>query len=355
MNQLDLATALNAEGRFADALSALVDANPGSISSSATLLLKAELSERVGRFGQSLAYLEQLRGAKHMTPQQHSSCEFIVGKIELEEGKTESAVTHLQRAVALAMQAGDLVRKCWPQMWLLASISDRSGPDAVATLLAELRSDAVKLGDPQVLAGIHLFVGQMEAKRGLLKSARSHVRLGQQVLSGAPNLWIEAMLEITNANIAVMRSDYESALRSGRRAIELARSSGGAASQRTCLANLGFVAYSTGEFEKAVTYFERAIAVLPSPGESHSGMLESLARIRLTQGRTKEAEALLDQLEDSIAGPRDRVLYTYRHALLTRAQLHAKEGRVQDAFEQVDRAMALASEAGDQWLWNGAS
>jgi transcriptional regulator with PAS, ATPase and Fis domain len=194
----------------------------------------------------------------------------------------------------------------------------------------------------------------MEAKRGLLRSARSHVRLGQQMLSRAPNLWIDAMLEITSANIAVMRSDYESALRSGRRAIELARRSGGAASQRTCLANLGFIAYSTGEFDNAVSYFQRAIAVLPSSGESHSGMLETLARIRLTQGRTNEAKALIDQLEDSITGPRDRVLYTYRHTLLTRAQFYARESRIQDALEQVDRAMALANEAGDDWLSNRA-
>ena len=169
MNQLDLATALNAEGRFADALSALDDASPDPISRSATLLLKAELSERVGRFGQSLACLDQLRGVKRMTPQQQSSCEFIVGKIEWEEGKTESAVAHLQRAVALATQAGDLVRKCWPQMWLLASISDRSGPDSVATLLAELRSDAVKLGEPQVLAGIRFIRWSNGGQKGALK------------------------------------------------------------------------------------------------------------------------------------------------------------------------------------------
>jgi hypothetical protein len=46
-------------------------------------------------------------------------------------------------------------------------VSERSGPDAVTALLAEVRQLATKLGDPHITAALHLFVGEMEAKRGL--------------------------------------------------------------------------------------------------------------------------------------------------------------------------------------------
>ncbi len=160
------------------------------------------------------------------------------------------------------------------------------------------------------------------------------------------------MLEITDANIAVMRSDYESAMRSGRRALELAERSGGAACQRTCLANLGFLSYSTGQFEQAVSYYQRALAALPSSGESRAAMLDTLARIRLAQGRTEESEALLDQVELGVSEPRDRILYGYRHGVLTRAQVEARGGHLGDAIDHTEYALSLASDAGDHLLWN---
>jgi DNA-binding NtrC family response regulator len=46
------------------------------------------------------------------------------------------------------------------------------------------------------------------------------------------------------------------------------------------------------------------------------------------------------------------VLYTYRHAVLTRAHLRTREGFLRDALNLIDRAIALASESGDHLLWN---
>ena len=352
MNQLDVAIGLNAEGRFTDALAALETFTPDPNSRNAKLVLRAELLERVGRLGQSRALLEGFAKSKHISLAERSSCEFVLGKIALEDSGVGSAISYLQRAASLAAQAGDLRRKCWPQMWLLLTLADRSGPDSIAPLLAELRADVVKVGEPHLLAALHLFVGQAEAKRGLLTSARQHLRLGQEILSGSPNLWLDALLESTKANLALMRPDYDSALACGRRAVGLAERSGCAGMQRNCLANLGFLFYSTGQFEQAVGCFQRAMAALPSSGESHSAILETLARVRLAQGRTDESEALLNQLEDSISGPRDRILYVYRHTVLTRAHLRATGGDVRDALDLTEQALTLASEAGDHLLWN---
>ena len=53
--------------------------------------------------------------------------------------------------------------------------------------------------------------------------------------------------------------------------------------------------------------------------------------------------------------PGDRLLYPHRHAALTRANLFAREGRVQEALDQADRTLTLASEAKDHFLWHRAS
>jgi tetratricopeptide (TPR) repeat protein len=276
VNTLGIAIRLNDEGRFTEALRALNDEQNGPTPRNArTEVLRAELLERVGRFGQARAILQALGKNRLLSPGERSSCEFIIGKIDWEEGSTESAIAHLQRSVQLATDAGDLLLKCWPSLWLLVSLTDRSGPNAAAHLLNEIRNDATKLGEPRVLAALHSFTAQMDAKRGLFTSAHWHITRSEQILSSAPNLWIEAQLEFTKTNMAALTSDHRYALTCGRHAVALAEESGGAACQRTCLGNLGFVFYVTGEFDKAVNCIERAIATLPSAGDNRSAMLVS--------------------------------------------------------------------------------
>jgi DNA-binding NtrC family response regulator/tetratricopeptide (TPR) repeat protein len=191
----------------------------------------------------------------------------------------------------------------------------------------------------------------MDAKRGLVTSALWHVQRSQQILADAPNSWIEAQLLFTRTNIAVLVSDYRSALSYGQRALELAERSGGAACIRTCLGNLGFVFYLLGQFERAVSSLERAIAILPSLGESHNAMIDTLARIRLAEGRTVDCRVLLDKIDDRLEAEGDRHLYPHRHASLTRAELLARSGRIDEALDQLDRTLSLADEAKDQFLW----
>jgi DNA-binding NtrC family response regulator/tetratricopeptide (TPR) repeat protein len=350
MGALETVTQLNEAGRFIEALKALNELSATSASGSAREVLRAELLERVGRFSQARIILQMLMKRQDLDSAERSSCELVLGKIEWEEGLTESAIEHLQRSVQLASEAGDLRRRCWPNMLLLVSLSDRSGPDAVAPILNELRNDATKLGEPLILAALHSYTGQMDAKQGLFASALWHVQRSQQILESAPNRWIEAQLEFTRTNIAVLSADHDSALRHGHHAIELAEQSGSAACRRTALGNLGFVFYSLGEFTEAVQCLERAIAVLPSPGESHSAMIETLARIRLAQGRQRDCKVLLDRIEHEMRLPNDRLLYAHRHAALTRAHLLASEGQFQDALDQMDRTLRLADDAKDHFL-----
>ena len=227
-------------------------------------------------------------------------------------------------------------------------IEDRSGPDAVATILSELRNDATSSAN-RVSWPPSLLHGPNRGKRGLFASALWHVKRSHQILESAPNSRIEAQSNSPD-DIAVLSADHISALKHGQYAIELAEQSGGAACKRTALGNLGFVFYSLGHFDEAVKCLERAIAVLPSPGESHSAMIDTLARIRLAQGRQGDCQALLDRIENELQLPSDRLLYPHRHASFTRAHQLARDGQFENALAQIDRTLNLADEAKDQFL-----
>ena len=108
--------------------------------------------------------------------------------------------------------------------------------------------------------------------------------------------------------------------------------------------------YSTGQFEEAVNCFQRAIVTLPSSGDSRSALIDTLARIRLAQGQTKESAALLDEIEAGIRRPEIGSSTLIATPPSTHAHLMARQGRFQDALDQADRTLALADEAKDHLL-----
>ena len=232
----------------------------------------------------------------------------------------------------------------------MLSVADRSGPDSAVPILAQIRTNAVKLGDPQVSAALHIFVGEMEAKRGLVQNAQRHAILGQKLLGDAPNLWLETRAEITLVAVAIMRTDLHEGTRHGQRALQLAEQCGSATLRRACLGNLGNLYYLIGRFKEAVEHLEAAHAVLPGAGEMSSGTLESLARVSLCQDRLGDAAGYLERIEESIASPADWLLYANRHSQLTRAELLDRQRSPSAALAAAERALDLATRAGDRLL-----
>src|SRR4030095_7447018 len=103
-----------------------------------TDVLRAELLERIGSYSAAQAQAEELLKARHLSPSERSACDQVIGRAHMMSGKYGAAVTCLQRAAVVAAAANDFQRACWAQMWLLVAISDRSGPNATVSLLAEL-------------------------------------------------------------------------------------------------------------------------------------------------------------------------------------------------------------------------
>jgi len=347
---LDRATTLALEGRFSQALAILDENRPGPSLSGPWIALRGELLERVGRFTQSKVLLDEFLKAGRRSDSDRSSCEFTLGKISLNEGETELALAHFQRAVALASKANDLHRKCWANLWLLTLVSDRSGPDSAAPILSEIRKDAIQLGDAVVMSALHAFAAQMDAKRGLFKSALAQVRASSDLLAARPNLWLEAMLEYTQSNIAVLRSEHDLALVHGRRAVEIATESGAAATLQTCLASLGVIFYSLGRFDDAADCLSRGMSVLVTTGDSRSGIVDTIARIRLTQGDIKQCANLLDGANEYLGDTSDRLLYGRRYLSLTRCQMLGRQGAYDEALLNIDETLAVAQAAQDELL-----
>ena len=350
MERLESVRNLVRAGRFAEGLSALESvAAFGSVRADAEVL-RVELLERTGKYAQSRVLSERLLKSRNLSAAHRSGCEFVLGLILWNEGDTEESIVHLQRSLALAEIANDPVRRCWAQLRLMLALAGRSDPASVASLLAQTRWNTIKLGDPLVSAALHIFLGEMEARRGLTVSALRHTRLGQKLLESSPNVWLESFAENNHVAVSLMQCNIMAGLVHANRALKLAEESGSAAMRRACLGNLGNLHCLAGDFGEALDYFRLGTAVLPAAGEYSNAARESLARIHLLRDDVEAAVACLDVIDQSVQTPSDRLLYANRHAQLTRGLVLKRQNRLTDAIAAVDTAIDLAQAAGDHLL-----
>src|SRR5947209_11267063 len=127
MEALESVRELVAAGRFGDAVKMLDDVRVPPTHRETADTLRAELLERVGNHGQSLALAERILKSQDLSASNRSACELVVGRIKWESGDTETSIIHLQRSLSIAKQTGDLERTCWVQLRLLIALADRSG------------------------------------------------------------------------------------------------------------------------------------------------------------------------------------------------------------------------------------
>ena len=160
------------------------------------------------------------------------------------------------RAASIAEKAGAHTLLCAIQLRLMVMLADSSGPGPAAALMPGLRRNIIRAGSPMMSSALHIFLGEMEAKRGLIGSARKHLKAGQTLLQAQPNLWLESMAENALMATCILASDCESGLKHGVEALRCARESGAAAMKRAALSNLGILHYLGGDFDKAIELLE---------------------------------------------------------------------------------------------------
>jgi tetratricopeptide (TPR) repeat protein len=354
MDQLDRVIELQSCGRFSEALLTLQGLMPPREQQCRAALARIELLERLGRYGESKVSAERLLKNPQVPANGRSICESALGLIAADYGETEAALIHLQRALSFAEVSNDLKQICWCQLRLLLLFADTSGPAAALQMLERARTNITKLGDPVLSAALHIFVGEMEAKRGLIQSATRHTMLGQRLLDGDLNVWLDGRAENTLLAIDILLSEFAHGISREQRALELADKSGAAGLMRACVANLGNLYYRVGEFDKALEYLERADRIFPFTGERSNGWLESLARVHISRGELAEARRCLDRITESVHVKADWLLYANRHSTFTRTQLLAREGLKLAALDSVNNVLSLSASASDELLHTSA-
>jgi DNA-binding NtrC family response regulator/tetratricopeptide (TPR) repeat protein len=353
MSTLNSVRQLKRAGYFIDALTELHSANGFDGHQAAADVLRCELFQLTGRLKEARLLADNLlRHPKRLSSTEQSTCEYILARVAREDANINVVLEHLQRAISLARSAPDLNMLCQAQLMMLIMLSDRHGPDAVRPLASEIRKNVTLLGDTHVTASLHIAFCELEAKRGLFRNARRHGQLAVNILQADPNCWMQARAQHLLFAIDLLRSDYAAAQPQGDEALRLAEAAGHAAMCRNCLANLGNLFYFTGQYERAVTHFERALAYVEAKGTLNNAAIDCLALVRLAQGQIVESFKLVDRIFALVPTDDDRHVYPHRHSAFTKTLLLAHECDFEDAIAQAEVVISLADHTGDTPLRN---
>ena len=259
-------------------------------------------------------------------------------------------MAHLNKCMSAARRSGNLERVGFAQLKMFTILSDGVGADATGPLLAEIRANAIRSGSPTLLCAVHVYLAQTEALRGIVNSSQRHIRLALRILQDAPNLWLESVIENIRLALAILGSQLDVAELHAKRGASLAEKTGGAAEYAVNRGNSGFLHYMRGNFEEAIDCYECTLRLAVPGSQNHSGTLDSLARVKLAQGRLDECEKYLLNIEEAAFKPRDRQTYVYRHAQLTRAHVALRRGNIESAKSHIANVLQLATQANDRLL-----
>jgi DNA-binding NtrC family response regulator/tetratricopeptide (TPR) repeat protein len=337
-------------GRFVDALRTLDGGAATTAEKQGADILRVSLLERLGHYSRSRFLAEKALRSKGLPPAYQSDCRFVQGLIDWDEGRFDRALEQFQRARDLARMAGDAERACWIQLRLMVVQCGRVSPAAAASWISQTRQEVTRLGLPTASAALHVFVGEIAVRHGVLETGRRLTRLGLNLLQATPNAWLEALAENCLVAIAIIESDVESGLRHALAASAAAELSGAMTVRRACLGNLGILHVMQGAFDQARDCYRRAATELHAEGEYNNAVLESQARLDLLEGRLDAAREGLDTIDSGLHTNADRTLYSHRHSQLTRALVLNAEGRYREALDQTAAALELADRSGDRLL-----
>jgi DNA-binding NtrC family response regulator/tetratricopeptide (TPR) repeat protein len=333
---IDAALSALRRGRFLEAFQALQGREPDDTDSLGVMFrsaILADVLQRLGKVTQAEEIAERVLASKKSSPGVSGRCLFVLGNVSRERGHADDAAQRFQHAISFAEAAGDSEGACWAELRLLATIGDRGAMSVATARLPEVRHRVNRSGDPSLLAALHLWVAEVETKRGLADVARAHIRQGRAILAGHENVWLEGSAAIDDACICFLDSDIDGALRFASDALRISELSGDRATRVAALVDLAHACLALGDLEKGRSYLERAMASCEPGGSAQLAILDGLAQHQLAIGHYEECERLLDHTQAIAEQFPMRPGYYESWSYRTRMQLLVRRHRLTEAQE----------------------
>ena len=171
-----------------------------------------------------------------LTDAERSICFETIGRVAFSVGDIEEGQKAFKSACSAAASARDLRLEARLRAGYAEGVLHCVGIEPATLEIPTLRRFAVQAADAYSLIALHLLVAEVLTKTGSLTSAKVSIATARALLKQSENLVLQGRLAIVASAVAILESDYGSALAYTSEALECATRSG---SQQLRLPALG--------------------------------------------------------------------------------------------------------------------
>lgn len=334
------------QGRFTRALERL---QTGDGKGHVNAAVPAEVLYGLGRSDQARGLAEAVV-AKSLDPVALSRALGVLAALTRDEGRSEEAVRLCQRALDAAARSQEFVQIALATIELLERSCDENGLQASLPIAAKARQAALRAGDPQISARLHLAMARLAARSGSLDLAQRHFGLARNLLSLAPNEWLSASANIDESGVSALVGDLTGAIELAGAGAASAASSGWSKGRLVAAANLAHLLVAVGRFAEAEAQLQIAQQEPFRSAAYDLVLADTAAQLAICKGDYGSAEQLLIRWEQTSHSFEP----WYRLALqATRVRLLLLQGRAAEARERASECLVTAHASGLNGFKNG--
>jgi DNA-binding NtrC family response regulator len=288
-------------------------------------VLRAQLEVHVGTAATAQALAHRLL-AQTLTNEEKSTCWHVVGRTSLTLGRVEDGLRAMTRALAAATATQDDAIESRLRADNAHALLQWVGVEAAALELPKLRQVAVRAGDAMGMIAVHSLVAEINARRGLVGAATSSIETARALLARFDNAWQRGRLAVIETGVAIIRSDYKTALECTAEALACAKRSGSREIQIPALGNLAFIKLAHGSFDEVRTTVRQLREEMRHGGASTAeiSISDTEMLLALAEGKLNDAAAIESTISARLASAEGRgSYYEYWHWLTTAKWLYA--------------------------------
>jgi DNA-binding NtrC family response regulator/tetratricopeptide (TPR) repeat protein len=332
MQEESTAYILFRQGRFIDAMKALRSTDDPSLALEIRYFLGAPL---------------QLRAEGKKILQSRSSSKLcrartlrVLGGQLRDEGAVRDAANRFRSAIEeLAGETAPLERAL-NLCALLECECDTEAFDASRPNALHARREALRSGDPVVLAITHHTFGRLEARLGSYDRALRHFAMARRNLVEAPSLYLEAAVDLDESSTRSLQGEFEEAFALARSALRSAEISGWSKGIAAAATNGAFFSTILGSIDEANSYIAVAERQAFSSTNYKLALVETRAQIALAARDYTSATAILrshDHLSQEAAS-------WYSLAIAeTEIRILCRQQKWLEAIKRADEALSIAT------------
>lgn len=281
---------LTRAGRFLDA-SRLVEHQ--SLPTPDVTTLRVEIDYFLGYLDAAEQGAQQLLKTATLGAVLRCRCTTILAAVRWDKGDLAESLALTTKAFVFAQEAGDLALACKTAVCLLERKCNTDGFSSSLPIAAHARRYALRSGDPQGLALLHLVHGRLEARAGRLELSRRHFKNCRRFLEQDENIWISAATYLDESGVLSLNGDLTGAVDYAQQGFILAEQSGWSKGIVAGAANLAFLHLRGGAAEEATRQLEVASRQTFSSASFECALAETAANAAIATGQYAKAEALL--------------------------------------------------------------